>query len=309
MGALVNVILPVFIVIGFGYLARWRSLLDDGQVDGLMRFTQNFAIPCLLFNAISSLDLAASYDWRLLVSFYAGAIAGFVAGLVGGRVLFGRAWEDSVAFGFSGLFSNLVLLGLPIMERAYGPDALMNNFVIISMHAPFCYGIGVTAMEIIRSRGEPARTLPLKVLKAMFSNALILGIALGFAVNVTNFPMPTVLSEALDLMVRAALPVALFGLGGVLVRYKPQGDMRAILFVSSLSLVLHPVITYGLGTAFALERDALRSAVICAAMAPGVNTYVFANMYGVAKRVSASVVLMATGLSILTIWGWLAVLP
>ena len=37
--------------------------------------------------------------------------------------------------------------------------------------------------------------------------------------------------------------------------------------------------------------------------------YVFANLYGVAKRVAASTVLVATGLSIATIWLWLQILP
>jgi len=44
-------------------------------------------------------------------------------------------------------------------------------------------------------------------------------------------------------------------------------------------------------------------------MAPGVNAYVFANMYGRAKRIAASSVLLGTGLTILTAWGWLAILP
>jgi predicted permease len=44
-------------------------------------------------------------------------------------------------------------------------------------------------------------------------------------------------------------------------------------------------------------------------MAPGVNAYVFANMYGVARRVAASAVLIATGLTVLTAWFWISVLP
>ena len=54
---------------------------------------------------------------------------------------------------------------------------------------------------------------------------------------------------------------------------------------------------------------ALRSAVLTAAMAPGVNTYVFANLYGVANRVAASTVLMATAASIASVWVWLQILP
>ena len=309
MGVLLDVILPVFLVLGFGYVAVWRGLMSDEGVDGLMKFTQGFAIPCLLFRAISTLDLSQNFDLALLGSFYTGALGGFTAGLIGARYIFGRDWEDSVAIGFVGLFSNSLLLGLPITERAYGSDALEANYAIIAMHSPFCYFVGITAMEVARNRGGSVASLPGKVINAMFHNALIVGITLGFIVNLGGIPLPGVLTDALDLMIRAALPAALFGLGGVLYRYRPEGDMRTILYIVAVSLVLHPAIVWGMGRATGLGTEAFRSAILTGAMAPGVNAYVFANMYGRAKRVAASAVLMGTGLSIVTVWVWLAVLP
>lgn len=309
MAALINVILPVFLVMGFGYVAVWKGYFSDSSVEGLMKFTQGFAIPCLLFRAISTLDLQQNFDLTLLSSFYAGAFAGFVTGFLGARFIFGREWEDSVVIGFCCLFSNSLLLGLPITERAYGVSALESNYAIIAIHSPFCYMVGITAMEIARNRGGSVAALPGKVLNAMFHNALIIGITLGFIVNLGGIPLPSVLTDAIDLMIRAALPAALFGLGGVLYRYRPEGDMRTILFVVSVSLVLHPLIAWGLVRANDLSDAALRSATVTAAMAPGVNAYVFANMYGKAKRVAASAVLVGTALSILTVWVWLAVLP
>jgi malonate transporter and related proteins len=309
MAALIDVILPVFFVIGFGYLAVWKGYFSDAGVDGLMKFTQNFAIPCLLFRAISTLDLQQNFDLLLLGSFYAGAFTGFLAGLLGARYIFGRDWEDSVAIGFCCLFSNSLLLGLPITERAYGAGALEANYAIIAVHSPFCYGIGITAMEIARNQGAALSALPAKVLRAMFQNALIIGIALGFAVNLSGLPVPGALSDAVDLIARAALPAALFGLGGVLYRYRPEGDMRTICYVVAVSLVLHPAVVWMLAQTGGLGVSGTRSAMLTAAMAPGANAYIFANMYGRARRVVASSVLFATGLSILTVWGWLAVLP
>ena len=58
-----------------------------------------------------------------------------------------------------------------------------------------------------------------------------------------------------------------------------------------------------------IDRDAFRSVILTASMAPGVNTYIFANMYGTAKRVAASGVLLSTAASVLTIWLWLLILP
>jgi predicted permease len=137
-----------------------------------------------------------------------------------------------------------------------------------------------------------------------------LGLAAGFAVNLTGLPQPRVLEAAVEMMARAALPAALFGLGGVLWRYRPEGDKGLIAMVTACSLVIHPAIAYGLARfGFGLGVDGLRSVTITAAMAPGVNAYMFAHMYGVGKRVNASAVLVATALSIFTTWGWLHILP
>lgn len=306
---ILTIILPVFIVMGFGYLAVWRGLFSEDAVDGLMKFAQQFAIPCLLFRAISTLDLGQNFDAPLLISFYAGVIAAFVLGMIGARLVFKRSWEDCVAIAFVCLFSNTLLLGLPITERAFGADALLGNYAIIAFHAPFGYLLGITAMELVRAGGAPLTQMPMKVGKAMFSNALVLGVALGFVVNLSGFAMPVVLTDAIDLMVRAALPAALFGLGGILFRYRPDGDMRTILFVCAVSLIAHPAITWTLGSAQSLSDAALRSAVLTAAAAPGINAYVFANMYGAAKRVAASSVLIGTALSIVTTVFWIGILP
>ncbi|MTI01884.1 AEC family transporter [Roseibium sp. RKSG952] len=306
--SLINVILPVFLVIGAGYASTRLGYFKEIHIDGLMKFTQGFAIPCLLFLAIAHLDLSASFDPRLLASFYTAAALCFTAGMFGARLIFKRDWEDCVAIGFCCLFSNSVLLGLPITERAYGPDSLTGNYAIIAFHSPFCYGVGITVMEVIRNRGHGSARMVKSVFSAMFKNALILGIALGFLVNLSGMIIPAVVDEALDLITRAALPGALFALGGVLVKYKPEGDLVAISFVCCISLILHPALVWMFGSLTALPQDLFRSGVLTAAMAPGFNGYIFASIYGRAKRVAASSVLIGTGVSILSVWMWLTLL-
>ncbi len=309
MQTLLEVILPVFLVIGFGYVSVWRGYFSNDAADALMRFAQNFAIPCLLFQAIANIDLGVSFDIRLLVSFYTGATICFFAGLAGARLVFKRDWEDSVAIGFCCLFSNSVLLGLAITERAYGSDALVGNFVIVALHSPFCYALGITAMEIARNRGGTPLATARSVARAMFRNVLVLAILAGFVVNLSGASIPGVINDALDLIVRAALPASIFALGGILIRYKPEGDMKTIAMVCVIALGLHPAITWAMGSALSLPTDAFRSGVLTAAMAPGVNVYIFANMYGRARRVAASTVLIATGASVFTAWFWLEILP
>lgn len=312
MNALLEVILPVFVVIGFGYAAARAGIFTAEMIDNVMRFAQTFAVPCLLFRSVATLDLGTAFDPGLMLSFYIGAYACFAVGFLGAKFLFRRQTADAVAIGFVCLFSNSLLLGLPITERAYGPDALAGNYAILSIHAPMFYAFGIVLMEAVRHHGTglSVAAIATKALRAIFSNALVLGITAGLAVNITNLPLPVSVFGGIDLLASAAIPTALFGLGGVLTRYRPEGDRLTIAMVCAISLVLHPAITYTLGRfAFGIDTAQLRSAVMTAAMAPGVNAYLFAAMYGVAMRVAASAVLLATAASILTIWGWLHVLP
>ena len=312
MGLLIDVVLPVFLIIGFGYVAARAKWVSDQSIDGLMQFSQNLAIPILLFRSIATLDLATSFNPGLLLSFYIGAFAGFAAGFFGAYKLFGRPLDESVAVGFAAMFSNTLLLGLPITERAYGSEALAGNYAIIAMHSPLFYGFGIALMEWVRSRGRglSGTALGVQVTRAILSQPLVLAIVYGVTVNLTGLPVPLTVGAALDMIARAGLPTALFGLGGVLLRYRPEGDKALIALVVFIALIVHPVVTYGLARfVFDIDVASMRSAVVTAAMPPGVNAYMFAHLYSTGRRVAASSVLIATALSVLTAWFWLQLLP
>ena len=309
MSSLLDVIIPVFLIIGFGYCTVWIKLFSIDTIDGLMKFTQNFAIPVLLFNAISKVDLLNIFNLNLFFSFYIGATAGFIIGFLASHFIFNRPLEDSVAIGFCCLFSNSVMLGLPITERAYGNNALQHNFAIVSIHAPFCYFLGITVMEMIKSTEKSVSKKSVIILKAMFSNALVIGIVLGFLVNIFGVNLTKSIQASVDMITGVALPAALFGMGGILYQYRPEGDAGPIIMICAVSLIIHPAIVWGFGHQLNLNDAQMRSAVITAAMAPGINTYVFANMYGTAKRVASTGVLLSTALSIGTVWVWLSLLP
>ena len=309
MSSLLDVIIPVFLIISFGYCTVWVRLFSIDTIDGLMKFTQNFAIPVLLFNAIAKVDLANIFNFNLFLSFYVGATAGFLIGFLGSHYIFNRPLEDSVAIGFCCLFSNTVMLGLPITERAYGTDALQHNFAVVSIHAPFCYFLGITVMELIKSTEKSISKKGIIILKAMFSNALVVGIVLGFLINICGVNLAKSIQASIDMITAVALPAALFGMGGILYQYRPEGDAGPIIMICAVSLIIHPAIVWIFGSQLNLTDAQFRSVVITAAMAPGINTYVFANMYGKAKRVASTGVLLSTALSIGTVWVWLSLLP
>ncbi len=303
------VILPVFLVGGGGYLSVRLKYTSDTTVDGLMSFALKVAVPALLFKAIAELDLNANFDPGLLLSFYVGCTSTFVLAIIASRRLFKRRPGEAVAIAFAALFSNSLLLGLPITQQAYGVEALAPNFAIISIHSPFCYLLGITTMEFARADGRSLPATFRAVISAMFKNSLMIGLFLGFIVNLGNVPVHHTIMDAADMLARAALPTALFALGGILTRYALKASLMEASVVTVLSLIVHPAITWLLATqAFHLPENFVRSAVITAAMAPGVNAYVFATLYSRGEAQSASAVLLATGMSVFSVTIWLIIL-
>lgn len=310
MADLLTVILPVFLLIATGYVATRVGGFPVSAVNGLMNFTQRYAFPCLLFRAVSRFDIGQEFHAPLLLTYYAAALSCFFIGLIGARLL-GRDAQDSVVIGFSCLFSNTLMMGLPITERAFGVEALQANFAIIAIHAPFCYVVGIVAMETVRARGtglDPAR-LARQIGRQVLRNPLVIALILGFIVNLGGIPVPEVIAVVVDMMASAAVPAALFAVGGVLVQYKLEGDWRLIAMICAITLMLHPGLVWVFGTQADLSTSAFRSALLTAAVAPGINTFVFADIYDRAKRTAASSVLITTFVSLLTVWFWLSVLP
>ena len=275
MGALLNIILPVFLVVGVGYFAVWCKFVSKDNISSLTRFAQNFAIPCLLFYAIAKLDINKNFSIALLTSFYFGALCCFILGFLAAYFYFKLDKQESVCIGFCCLFSNSILLGLPITENAYGKEALGPNFIIISLHAPVCYIIGIAAMEYAITENSTRKSINTfrEIFYVLITNPVVVSIFMGILVNLTGLYIPTFLWDGVEIIKNAALPTALFALGGSLYQYKYQGDGQKISFIILVSVFLHPTIVYFIGTNLDLSSENLRSAVITAAMAPGINAF------------------------------------
>ncbi|TVQ54633.1 MAG: AEC family transporter [Rhodobacteraceae bacterium] len=306
MLAVLGVVAPVFMVVAAGYSAARLHGFGRAWVDGLMAFAVRYAAPLLLFSGMYRLDLSQAFDLRLLASFYAGSLGSFVLAIILARLVWRRRPGEAVAIGFCAMFSNTLFLGVPVMTLAYGEGALPPVFSILAIHAPLHYAVGIVTMETLRRDGTGAAETAARAAGAILSNALTIGIASGLLLNALSVRLPGFAETAMEMMARAALPVALFGLGGAMTRYAIRADLGEAAMATTLSIVVHPLVAFVLGAhVFAMPDDLLRAAVITSAMPTGMNGYVFAAMYDRAMGAAASTVLLSTALSVATITFWL----
>jgi malonate transporter len=207
------------------------------------------------------------------------------------------------------MFTNTVLIGIPILQRAYGPDAMPTVFSIIAFHAPMLITIGMLVMELVRRDGAPLhKALGVAAIRIV-QNPLLWAVALGLAGNMVQLKLIEPADAFLNMMSAAVLPAALFGLGGALNEYRLADNWAQALAMSVLKLIIHPLIAWVIMIHILhVDHDIARYGVLLAAMPTGINAYVFATYYNRAVNVATNVVLISTVASVLTVSFWLYVL-
>ncbi len=302
MTILLEVVGPVFGVMALGALAVKLKVLDDGGVKGLVLFVFNFAIPVLLFRSLSQTTLPPDIQWAFLLSYFGGAVAVFVAGFVLGRRVFKRSLADQAIFGMGACFSNTVLIGIPILFTAYGPEATVPTLLIIAFHGPIL--MSLTAGLIQAGKGSEVTVVgqTKSVALELFQNPIILGILLGLLMNLAGWTIPGPIDRVAELLGSAAVPTALFALGASLAAYPITGDVPPALFLSSLKLLVHPILVWILAVpVFGLDGIWVPVAVTMAAMPSGINVYLFGARYSAAPGVAARTVFLTNVFSLITL--------
>ena len=307
--SLLEVILPVFIIVGGGFCSVKFKILTDSEINSVLKFAQTIGIPIFLFLSMLNLDLLGVFNWKILTSYYFGAIICFLIGIIVSKRYLNCSNATATVIGFSTLFSNAVLLGLPITTLAYGEESIGVNLGIISVNAPFCYLLGISVMEFTNKKFGKPKEIIINILKTILSNNITMGLILGLLCNLMNIKLFSPLYTAFSLISIGAISIALYSLGGIIVAYSLSKNLRKIIIIISLSLFIHPAITFFMGSSyFTLPPDILRNAILTAAMGPGINAFIFASIYKTEMEVTASAILICTPISIFTSLLWMSII-
>jgi predicted permease len=195
-----------------------------------------------------------------------------------------------------------VLLGIPLVLTTFGEEATLPLFLIIAFHSPLLLPLVTVIIEISRGSRASLRQIPLNTLKGLAKNPIIGGLLLGAVFNLLQLPLPAAIDKIAQIMSQAALPCALFAMGASLSQYRIAGNFAESLTLVSLKLVLHPLLTWLLaGLVFQLPPLWTHTLVILAALPTGVNTYLFAQRYGIGVVTSTTTIFISTALSMLSL--------
>jgi predicted permease len=137
----------------------------------------------------------------------------------------------------------------------------------------------------------------------------VVGILAGSAFRPLAPYIPEPAWQVVGLLGGAAVPCALISMGIALHRYGLQMGWKLPTLISSLKLVVHPLIVFLLATyVFEMPPVWAGVAVLFASCPSGINAYLFAERYGEGVALASSTVTLSTVLALGTTLLWLYVL-
>lgn len=295
-------LLPVVLLIGIGFAAGRLKLIRGEAVRDLSNLVFLVLVQALLFRTMATADLAR-LDLRSVALYY------IVAGAMFFALLLIRGLNSrSAVLALAAIFSNTLMIGVPLVQLAYGQAGLVHLFTLISMHALILLTLATVVLELLVAREQaaagqgPRRHIAATVAQAV-KNAILhpvpLPIIAGFLYSLTGWGLHPVVERPLKLLGDAFGPVALVLVGVTLAQTAIGPHLRGALVISVLKTILHPLLMWGAGRALGLTGLPLAVMVVAAALPVGANVFLFSQRYKKAEDlVTASVAvstLMAVG--------------
>jgi malonate transporter len=230
------------------------------------------------------------------------ALGIYAAGFLIGRRRFGYGRKGGALFGMGSSYSNMVLIGIPVITAGLGDEALLPLLLLISVHA----AIQFTLTTILAESEANGSTQPLDFIRLpvqkISRNPIIIGLVAGLLFNGLAIPIPEVIQSTITLIRGSALPAALFMLGASLAAYKISGQLDQASIIIGFKVLLQPLLVYLLvAVLFDLPQPWSSVAVLAAGLPVGINSAVFASKYEVVVAPIGTAVLLSTLISIGTI--------
>jgi predicted permease len=290
---------PLFGTVSVGYaiakLPFWQA-----------RFTQiatklvfGVLLPAMLFHKLSDVASLPPVDTRLLFAFFGGC---FIVFAIGRLVAFALFRLDGVAqsvFALGGIFSNNVLLGLPLARSMLGAAAVPPAALVIVFNSLTLWTLMSVSIEWAR---HGAISLPgfARTAVGVLTNPIVASILAGTAFSYSGLRMPDAVQTVLLALATVAGPAALLVLGMGLASHGMRSGLRESVAICALKLFLQPFVVWLLARALALPPIETKVVVLLASMSVGANVYLMATQFERLEAAVATSLVLSTAFAAFT---------
>ena len=299
---LVTTIWPLFALIVLGFALARIEFPGPDFWPAAERLNYRVLFPALL---VSSLVRAPLTDPALLKLGGAAAVTTLIASaaLLGLRLLrpipparFGPVLQGTVRFN--------TYLGLAVVTALAGTAGQSRAAVYLAVAVPL-----VNLLSIVALTEGKAWRRPGLLLRSVLANPLILACIAGIALALTGIGLPFGTGSLLEFLARASLPLGLLCVGAALRPAALHRDLPTILGVSTLRLLVLPVLAAAVGSAFALSAPDALVLLVFSAIPTATAAFVLTRQMGGDGELMAGILTAQTLEAVVTIPLVLALFP
>lgn len=290
---------PLFLLVALGYalvrIGRWPATVSAG----MNQFVFSLALPALLFNLMGDIGHLPPVDGRLLLAFFGACLLTFLAGHALAGRLFRQDGTGRAILGLGGVFSNNVLLGVPLARVTLGNAAIPSVALVLVFNALTLWTLLAVAIEWSRHGG-----IGLKGLKAtalgVARNPIVVAIISGALFGLSGLSLPDLAHRTLLQIAEPAGPLSLIVLGMGLAEHDARRGVQEASLVCALKLLLQPALVWLIAIAIGLPPLETRVVVLLGSLPTGANVYLMATQYQRLQGAVAASLVLGTLLSSIT---------
>lgn len=304
-------LLPVVLLIFIGFVAGKAKLVRGESVRDLSNLVFLVLTQALLFRTMSSVHIE-QLDFKPVLQYFLVAGSLFVAMLW----VYGRNSRAAV-LALASIFSNTLMIGVPLIGLAYGQEGQVLLFTLISLHALVLLSAATLVLELQVAHEQAANAgqrRPLwRTVASAIRNAIIhpvpLPILVGLVYAQTGWGLHPVVDRPLALLGQAFGPVALV-LVGITLAHTPIGRQWGLaLRLAWVKTVLHPMLMLAAGWLLGLRGLHLAVMTVAAALPIGANVFLFSQRYRKEEDAVTAGVAVSTAMALVSVTGVMAALP
>jgi len=290
---------PLYLLAGVGYaLIRWCHW-PKAIGDALTRFVFAVAVPALLFRLMSDFSRLPAVDARLLIAYFGACLVVFAIGRWIAHRVFRMDGVAQSVFAIGGIFSNNLLLGIPVAKITLGEASLPAVSLVLVFNSLSLWTLVTVSVEWARTRHVSVAGF-FTTLGNVASNPIVVSILLGTGWGWAGVPLPDFADRTLDLMGQAAVPLSLVALGMGLGEFGVRAEWRESAAICFVKLAVQPLVVYAFAFALSLPTLETQAIVLLAALPVGANVYVMARAFGVLQGAVAASLVLSTLIAAVT---------
>lgn len=301
MTVLFSIVLPIFALIGAGWLARTCGWMGAAGAVEMNRFVVYLGIPALLFQVMAKASWTQLDQPGFIAAFGLGCAVIYALTVVVCRRT-GSALPDASLNGLNAGYANVGFIGFPLVVAAFGQGSMTSATIAAIITVCVLFAVAITVMELGLGDGSSAGKVVARVGLSLVKNPMLLAPVLGACYADLGPPLPAGADRFLSLLASAASPCALVSIGLFLADTRGRPRLPAVSILVALKLIGQPLLTWVLARwVFGLESTQTAIAVVLAALPTGTGPFMLANLYARDATDTAGSILASTVLSIATI--------